>query len=224
MNTKDYIPKGYSEKYTWLYNLETYVNANLTRFGVMPADLMALADQTAALGAANAAADAPNAGAADRLDRKEKAAAAAAAARAFVNQHLRFNPAVNDYDRVQMALTVPDKHPTHVPVPATFPAVEIETPAPATVRVHYFDSANTDSHRRAKPAGAHGAEFIWAVLDTPPGTDWSLLTRSAFDTATPCDFTFAGNERGRHLYFATRWENTRGEKGPLSAIYDAIIP
>jgi hypothetical protein len=62
------------------------------------------------------------------------------------------------------------------------------------------------------------------VLDTPPATDWTRLTSSAFDTATPYRFSFAGAERGRHLYFALHWENTRGEKGPLSTIFDAIIP
>jgi hypothetical protein len=58
----------------------------------------------------------------------------------------------------------------------------------------------------------------------PDVTDRTRLTNSAFDTATPYRFSFAGAERGRHLYFALRRENTRGEKGLLSTIFDAIIP
>ena len=107
MNTNNYIPHGFSELYSWLYNFENYVNANIGRFNVEQTDLMALSALITALGTANTAADAPNAGSADHIDRREKADAVNAAARAFVNQHLRYNPAVTDYDRVQMGLTVP---------------------------------------------------------------------------------------------------------------------
>jgi hypothetical protein len=31
-------------------------------------------------------------------------------------------------------------------------------------------------------------------------------------------------QRGKTVYFALRWENTRGEKGPWSEIMSAIIP
>jgi hypothetical protein len=31
-------------------------------------------------------------------------------------------------------------------------------------------------------------------------------------------------DRGKKLYFALRWENTRGEKGPWSEIHSTIIP
>jgi hypothetical protein len=35
---------------------------------------------------------------------------------------------------------------------------------------------------------------------------------------------FENDQRGKTVYFALRWENTRGEKGPWSAIQIAIIP
>lgn len=36
--------------------------------------------------------------------------------------------------------------------------------------------------------------------------------------------TFDENQRGKTVYFALRWENTRGEKGPWSQIVSSIIP
>jgi hypothetical protein len=69
----------------------------------------------------------------------------------------------------------------------------------------------------------HGAEICWAVLDTPP-VNWSQLVNSSFDTASPFRLSFEGEMRGRRLYFALRWENTRGAKGPWSEIQDTVIP
>jgi hypothetical protein len=69
----------------------------------------------------------------------------------------------------------------------------------------------------------HGAEIAWAILDTPP-VNWDALTHSSFDTHTPFRLTFGGDQRGKTLYFALRWENTTGEKGPWNEIQNAIIP
>jgi hypothetical protein len=35
---------------------------------------------------------------------------------------------------------------------------------------------------------------------------------------------FNGEQRGTTLYFAMRWENNRGEKGPWNDIINVIIP
>jgi hypothetical protein len=66
-------------------------------------------------------------------------------------------------------------------------------------------------------------ELAWAILPAPT-VDWKELIHSSFDTHTPLRLTFDGTERGKTVYFALRWENTRGEKGPWSEIMSAIIP
>jgi hypothetical protein len=50
------------------------------------------------------------------------------------------------------------------------------------------------------------------------------MLASVFSTRSPYVFTFDENMRGKTVYFCLRWENTRGQKGPWSAIYSAIIP
>jgi hypothetical protein len=44
------------------------------------------------------------------------------------------------------------------------------------------------------------------------------------NTRTPYTFPFEYDQRGQTVYFALRWENTRGEKGPWSEIHSTIIP
>jgi hypothetical protein len=75
---------------------------------------------------------------------------------------------------------------------------------------------------RAKPAGQHGIEVIHEISDTKP--ELEQMTRSDFDTRTPLRITFHDSERGKTLWFAGRWENTRGQKGPFGEIQSIIIP
>ena len=131
------------------------------------------------------------------------------------------NPLVLDEDLLKMDM--PERRSgkrTAVPVPTTVPLATIKTPSPAVVEIHFKDSG---AERKAKPDGVHGVEIAWLKSDTPP-SKWSELTNSAFDTKTPYTFTFENNERGERVYFALRWENTRGEKGHWSEIYEAVIP
>jgi hypothetical protein len=109
---------------------------------------------------------------------------------------------------------------TRTPVPTTRPKVVVKSPNPGMVELHFNDAEST---HRAKPEGVHGVEIIWEILDAPPA-GWDKLMHSVFDIHTPHSFSFPYEERGRTLYFALRWENTRGEKGPLTEILSTIIP
>ena len=136
---------------------------------------------------------------------------------AFVKMH----PLTTNADLVGMGFPVPQHTHTPAPVPTSFPEALASHPAPATVVISFLDS---ESKKVRKPAGVHGAEIIWAILDTAPqDQDWDKLIHSEFDTASPFTLSFTGPDRGKDLYFALRWENTRGEKGPWSDIQQTII-
>jgi hypothetical protein len=96
----------------------------------------------------------------------------------------------------------------------------VDTSIPATVGVHYRDKNKLGI---GKPKGVHGVEIRHEILDEPP-KDWDQLRNSSFDTRTPAQLVFKGEDRGKTVYFALRWENNVGEKGPWSEIYSAIIP
>jgi hypothetical protein len=98
--------------------------------------------------------------------------------------------------------------------------MRLDTSYPATVIIYFRDQFEKGI---AKPKNVRGAEIIFAILDTPP-TDWTNLINSMFFTRTPAKLAFSGDDRGKVLYFALRWENNIGEKGPWSVIYRAYIP
>jgi hypothetical protein len=134
---------------------------------------------------------------------------------------LKGNPLVTNDDLVAMGLPTPtgERHPA--PVATTAPVCEPDTSVIRRVTIHYFRSGGT--HRKGKPAGQHGVEIRWAVLDTQP-VDVAELINSSFDTSSPFTLAFEGHDRGKMLYFALRWENTTGEKGPWGEIIGVIIP
>jgi hypothetical protein len=106
-----------------------------------------------------------------------------------------------------------------VPPPKTIPDLVIKHPSKGIVEVHFHDE---DAEKKAKPHGVHGVELLYALLDHAPAS-LDELTRSAFDTRTPCRLTFGFEEVGKDLYIAARWENTRGEKGPWSDFYHTVL-
>ena len=132
------------------------------------------------------------------------------------------NVAVANADLESMEM--PKRHSGgNVPVPAPTTRVRftIKLGGPAEILLNYGDEHDTEGH--AKPAEAHGAEFCYLVSDTMP-LNWDELVHSVFSTRTPCHLTFAGDQRGKRVYIAGRWENPTGKKGPWSDILSSPIP
>jgi hypothetical protein len=135
--------------------------------------------------------------------------------------YLKGNPLVTDTDLVEMGLPKRSSGGKTPPSPpTTIIEATTDTSKPGIVGINFRDKNEIGT---AKPKHVRGAEIAYAILDTPP-TDWSQLIHSAFDTRTPAKLVFSGNDRGKTLYFALRWENNVGEKGPWSEIYNVIIP
>ncbi|MDR0538633.1 MAG: hypothetical protein LBH04_11435 [Tannerellaceae bacterium] len=106
-------------------------------------------------------------------------------------------------------------------LPHSYPAAtKMDFPTPNEIAVHVRDQ---NSDRRGKPAGYHGVEMLYAILDHEP-TSISELVHSAFSTTTPIRLSFDFSKRGKVLYFVLRWENKRAQKGPCSDYYHILIP
>ncbi|MDR1226868.1 MAG: hypothetical protein LBK47_08235 [Prevotellaceae bacterium] len=134
---------------------------------------------------------------------------------------LQSNPRVTEDDLRGMGIVVPSSTRTPSPVAADAPDSDTDTSVIGRLGIGFFERGS--KHKKAKPAGQHGAEIAWALLDTPP-TRWDELVHSNIDTSSPFTLIFEHDQRGKTVYFALRWENTRGEKGPWSEIQSAIIP
>jgi hypothetical protein len=138
---------------------------------------------------------------------------------------LTVSPTVTKADLDAMGIHTRDPHPTPSPVPETYVEVNF-TATLHRIIAHFFDESTIDigsGKKRAKPPGVHGCEFKWGVLPTRPAFI-DDLPHSSFATRTPFVFDFPLDYSGRILYLAVRWENTRGQKGPWSKIYECAIP
>jgi hypothetical protein len=204
----------------WLLNFLNCLTENAPRFGIAQEKYADIELQVDAYRLAHEKAVHPNAGKADRLNRKEKAESVRRAVRRFVNEYLRYNSAVKDEDRVNLGLHVPDTKPTAVARPKTCPSVYVRSAGPRQLRLVWHDAGTVS---KVKPAGVHGCEIRWAILDEHPTANGDL-TCSEFCTRSSYVFAFDEAQRSKTVYFCLRWENTRGEKGPWSEIIHAVIP
>ena len=132
------------------------------------------------------------------------------------------NVAIANADLESMAMPVRRSGGnTPVQPPKSRAGATVRIEGPGTIGIYYADEHTPFS--RAKPPGVRGGEIRYVVSETMP-QDWSELVHSTFSSRTPCLLTFSGDQRGHKLYFAIRWENTTGEKGPWSEIYFTVIP
>jgi hypothetical protein len=131
------------------------------------------------------------------------------------------NPLVTNEDLVLLGFTPRSSEERHAaPVETRYPWYRSSTPRIGCVEIEYGD---IESGGKKKPAGQHGIECRWGILPGAPA-DASGLHNSEFDTHTPLVLNFPGEERGKTVYFALRWENSRGLKGPFGPIESAVIP
>jgi hypothetical protein len=198
----------------------TFLQANLVRFGITAGEEKSLELTINDFLAANTKANQANAGSHDRIDCKVKADAATVATRDFVNKHLRYTDAVTDADRSSLGLHIPDTHPTPAPTPTSLPVIQFYFPSVCRVGIELRDS---ESGLKTKPAHVHGAELRYAILSAPPAAEEELV-HSDFSTRSTYVLQFNETQRSKTVYIFARWENTRGEKGPRSTIYSAVIP
>jgi hypothetical protein len=136
---------------------------------------------------------------------------------------LKSSPLVTDDDLVSMGL--PKRHSggnKPSPIARKNPDADIDTSQIRRVGVHFFEMDG--AIKVPRPEGTHGVEAWWAVFDTRQEVTLDQLIHSSFSTRSPLTLDFPDEQRGKAVYFALRWENTRGEKGPFGPILFAIIP
>jgi hypothetical protein len=221
MSKIDFIPRADNLFLIWLKTLLAYVQTKLGLWNIPQAPVNELQTLTATFETALATAENPVTRTKVTVQvKKDARKTVESKIRIFLKAYVTYNPAVTDADRDAMSLPIHKTTRTDVPIPTTTIEAEVSLPSPGVVEISFHDAK---SEHKAKPAGVHGAEIAWAILDTPP-VDWRELTHSTFDTHTPQRLMFDGADRGKTLYFALRWENMRGEKGPWNDIQSTIIP
>ena len=216
----DYIPRKDDEFNTWQQNLVSYLNAHLTNFGLVAADMTALGPiqgmWAAALASNVAAQDAAHSAASykDATRQTLEAALRALAAR------IQATATVTDANKLAAGLPARDKSRTPASVPTTRPVGIVDTSRRLAHVIGFRDA--TSSKSTAKPKGVMGCELWVKVGDTPPA-DPSECRFLALETATPHLEEYTGADGNKKAHYLLRWVNTRGEKGPWSETVSATI-
>lgn len=219
----DYIPAPDDEFNTYATTkFAPYANTNATALGIAVAQLTALNDALVQWGYAW-----PgflNAESAFRAATDEKGTRRGdleAAIRTIAGK-VQTNASVTDAQKSALGITVRKTTRTPAPVPTTTPSIQrIDTSTRGILRLFIVDASTPDS--RAKPDGVQGCEIREQIAGTAP-TDPNTMAFLAIETRMPYRADFEPTDVGKTVYFAMRWLNTRGEPGPWSAVFNAVIP
>ena len=133
---------------------------------------------------------------------------------------IRNNVNATDSDRVAMGFPILKKTRTDAPKPKEVPEADVTHPSVGIleINVHTPDGSSRPN------ATTHGFEVRGAIANSPIlDGEWQKFDRSYFSTTSPLIISDLSSFIGKIFYFAVRWENTTGEKGPWSQVYSVMI-
>ncbi|MDR1372304.1 MAG: hypothetical protein LBJ17_04150 [Dysgonamonadaceae bacterium] len=222
MNNSDYIPQPDGKFLQWTNNFINYLSGLYTQLGFPREVYEQLTTLHGDFAQKLEIAEEPATRTKLSVQAKNDARAALEKdLRQAIREYLTNNHLVTDEDRDGLGLPIHKITRTPSPVATDSPDTDVDTSVIGRITINFFEKGSR--HKKGKPAGQHGAEVAWIISDTPP-TRWDELLHSNIDTNSPFTLSFEHDQRGKTVYFALRWENTRGEKGPWSEIASAIIP
>jgi hypothetical protein len=222
MKSIDFIPTTEAQFYTWQGTLLSYISSRAGLWGITEAEWTALTALQTDYQTKYAIAIDPATRTAAAVQAKNEAHDAfVKAIRLLVKSHITYNLVVTNNDRNKMGLPIHKTTRTPAPVAEEAPEADVNTSVIGHVKIGFYEKGS--DHKKAKPPGQHCVEIGWVKSDVPI-TRWEDLIHSNVDTNSPFTLSFENDQRGKTIYFALRWENTRGEKGPWSEIRSAVIP
>ena len=142
-------------------------------------------------------------------------------------RHL-FVPPLTEADLVALGLRPKDKTPTSVNPPEMAADADLTFPGIGQVCVGNIRPAGNSGDARA----TYGVRIYYGVLGdadgspariTQPPTTGANLPQSVFTRKQKHSFDFA-DQRGKHVFFCIRYENSKGQPGPWGIIIDAYVP
>ena len=212
----DYVPHSDAEFNLWQASLIVLVQTNADAWGILPDDVASLiALQLAWANAFAITSNPKNCTDADTQDKNDARRVYEKALRDFVAQWLARNTKVTDGDRTRLNITVKSSTRSAVGVPTTSPVATIDFSVRNQHTIKFVDEATPTS--KAKPDGVHGCE-IWSKVG-----DEVTFSYLATDTATPYVVIYDQDVAGKTASYHLRWVNTKGEQGPWSAVFSAMV-
>lgn len=219
MAKKPYIPNKDSELSSWAENFVSVILANEAIWGIPSEEIREIQNAIQEFRSLYEICATPARTSIIVAQKNEARKRLVSLIRGMVDFRLK-NPIITDDQLIAMGLPVKDKIPTPVPVPSNFPFVLIRVLGRLLIEIIFY---STESIRKAKPYGCNGAVISYAILDNPPHNQ-EELTHTVLATKTPYKMEFKEEERGKTVYIALRWQNTKGQLGPWSEIISTIVP
>jgi hypothetical protein len=215
----DYIPTKDMDFLLWTQNIAQFCEDNAARLKLDSAQIIEYRGKTGVFEQILKKTLAPDHSSVDVAAKNSARSDLESASRDLIQGGVSHNHAVTDEDRIAMGLKPKDHTRTPSPTPASRPEAKVS----GSLRQITVDYHDEGSLSRGKPSGVRGCEIRFDLLAGPPA-NIEDLRHTASSTSSPYIFNFEEHDRGKHLYFALRWENTRGEKGPWSQLYDLFVP
>ncbi len=215
-----YLPRGDEGLLEWARNFVEYAAAHPADLGLMAEDVAVAQAKLATFKGRMQSHYAMHQAA--RAERQAKDASREDFVRCTrgLVRRIQAAPGVTDPQRAALGIPRADRTPTDAPVPASEPKAIIDTSERLRHTIRFFDAGTPT--RKARPRGVMGCE-IWVKVGGGPPTDERELVFLALDTASPYVAQYKGSEAGKMTYYRLRWVNTRGQRGPWSAVAEATI-
>jgi hypothetical protein len=140
--------------------------------------------------------------------------------REFANSSVRYNKKMPDVDKLLMGIRPTDTTPTTHPVPASQPETVVEN----TINhfEHKIKALNRGRNNSSKPADAYGVRYGWQVGGEKPASG-ADLPKTKFSRKTRHIVTHTEADKAKTAYYATCYENGKGDTGPWSPVEEAVI-
>lgn len=220
MKTPDYLPRAYALFFIWQAKFFARLLEKLNSFKMVEADVKELTARKSKFDQSFERASDPNsANRADRAERKKRTAEYKAEIRRVVNEHLRFNSNISDYDRQYLGLTIVDTTPTPASVPVTHPVLKIDFSQPSRHTLHIVDEEKSG---KQKPDGVQQCEVWYRISEEKP-EHYSELQYAGVVGKSTFLIEYDSSDEGKKVWYNARWLNTRGQHGPWGAYMSAVI-
>jgi hypothetical protein len=140
--------------------------------------------------------------------------------RKFATNSMRYNPFMTDADRSEFGLPQSDHTPTVHPVPTSVPDTRVD--ATSYHYQHRVSAVNVTGRKSSKPQSVHGVRYVWQVGGERPANGAALL-HSQFSRKTSIIVFHDETDKGKPAFYASRYENAKGQSGPWSPVVEMYI-
>ncbi|WP_062328790.1 hypothetical protein [Treponema endosymbiont of Eucomonympha sp.] len=139
--------------------------------------------------------------------------------RDFANSAVRFNKRMRDDDKLFWGIRSANT-PTSHGAPTSQPDTDVLN------SINHFEhkvrALNHVTGDTSKPADAYGVRYSWQIGGERPATG-AALPKTKFSRKTTLVIAHTEANKAQTAYYATCYENGKGEQGPWSAITEAVV-